>query len=119
VYLLVFRAHDSIADTWLWRVPFLAKLSSSGSRCMYLRVNLKESRPAVWRPWRGRSTRRGLTIGRWLSTVSADQRASDVASATAIAEAMPQHFDTAAIYPREQIIEAVEHVSESARSGRC
>jgi NADPH:quinone reductase-like Zn-dependent oxidoreductase len=39
---------------------------------------------------------RGLTIRRWLSSVSPEQRASDVAGALAIARGVPQHFDAAA-----------------------
>ena len=42
VYFLVFRANDSITDTWLWRVPFLASVVILGV-AMYLRLNLKES----------------------------------------------------------------------------
>jgi MHS family metabolite:H+ symporter-like MFS transporter len=42
VYFLVFRAHDSITDTWLWRLPFLASVVILGV-AMYLRVSLKES----------------------------------------------------------------------------
>lgn len=42
VYFLVFRAHDSITDSWLWRVPFLASVIILAV-AMYLRVSLKES----------------------------------------------------------------------------
>jgi NADPH:quinone reductase-like Zn-dependent oxidoreductase len=60
---------------------------------------------------------RGLSIGRWLGAVSAEQRASDVASALAMAQGMPQLFAPAATYPLEQITEAVAHVSQPGRVG--
>jgi NADPH:quinone reductase-like Zn-dependent oxidoreductase len=60
---------------------------------------------------------RGLTIGRWLTAVSPDERASDVASALAMARGFPQQFDTAAIYPLEQITDAVQHVSKPGKVG--
>jgi NADPH:quinone reductase-like Zn-dependent oxidoreductase len=60
---------------------------------------------------------RGLTINRWLTAVSAEQRASDVASAVTITTALPQHFDVAAIYPLDRIAEAVRHVSQPGKVG--
>ncbi|MCW2664421.1 MAG: dehydrogenase [Mycobacterium sp.] len=60
---------------------------------------------------------RGLTINRWLTAVSAVQRASDVASAVTITTGMPQHFDVAAIYPLDRISDAVRHVSEPGKVG--
>jgi NADPH:quinone reductase-like Zn-dependent oxidoreductase len=60
---------------------------------------------------------RGLTINRWLTAVSAEQRASDVASAVMITTSIPQHFDVAAIYPLDQIAEAVHHVSQPGKVG--
>jgi NADPH:quinone reductase-like Zn-dependent oxidoreductase len=60
---------------------------------------------------------RGLTINRWLTGVSAVQRASDVASAVTITTGMPQHFDVAAIYPLDRISDAVRHVSEPGKVG--
>ena len=60
---------------------------------------------------------RGLTINRWLTAVSAEQRASDLASAVAIATVLPQHFDVAAIYPLERIGDAVRHVSQPGKVG--
>jgi MFS transporter, MHS family, metabolite:H+ symporter len=42
VYFLVYRGHGAIADTWLWRLPFLASVIIFAV-AMYLRVNLKES----------------------------------------------------------------------------
>ena len=47
----------------------------------------------------------------------AEQRASDVASAVTITTGMPQHFDVAAIYPLDQITDAVRHVSQPGKVG--
>ena len=60
---------------------------------------------------------RGLTISRWLTAVSAEQRASDVASAVTITTSMSQHFDVAAVYPLDRITDAVRHVSQSGKVG--
>jgi NADPH:quinone reductase-like Zn-dependent oxidoreductase len=60
---------------------------------------------------------RGLTINRWLTAVSAEQRASDVASAVMLAMGMPQHFDVAAVYPLDRIADAVRHVSQPGKVG--
>jgi NADPH:quinone reductase-like Zn-dependent oxidoreductase len=60
---------------------------------------------------------RGVTINRWLTAVSAEQRASDVASAVMITTGMPQHFDVAAVYPLDRITEAVRHVSQLGKVG--
>jgi NADPH:quinone reductase-like Zn-dependent oxidoreductase len=60
---------------------------------------------------------RGLTINRWLTAVSAEQRASDVASAVTITTSMPQHFDVAAVYPLDRIIDAVRHVAQAGKVG--
>ena len=60
---------------------------------------------------------RGLTINRWLTAVSAEQRASDVASAVTITTGMPQHFDVAAVYPLDRIGDAVRHVSQPGKVG--
>jgi NADPH:quinone reductase-like Zn-dependent oxidoreductase len=60
---------------------------------------------------------RGLTINRWLTAVSAEQRASDVASAVTITTGMPQHFDVAAVYPLDRITDAVRHVSQPGKVG--
>src|ERR1700694_2571717 len=45
----------------------------------------------------------GLTINRWLTAVSPEQRASDVATAVMITAGLPQHFDVAAVYPFDRI----------------
>jgi NADPH:quinone reductase-like Zn-dependent oxidoreductase len=60
---------------------------------------------------------RGLTINQWLTAVSREQRASDVASAVMIATGLPQHFDVAAVYPLERIADAVSHVSQPGKVG--
>jgi NADPH:quinone reductase-like Zn-dependent oxidoreductase len=60
---------------------------------------------------------RGLTINRWLTAVSAEQRASDVAGAVTITTGMPQHFDVAAVYPLDRITDAVRHVSQPGKVG--
>ena len=60
---------------------------------------------------------RGLTVNRWLTAASAEQRASDVASAVMLAMGMPQHFDVAAIYPLDRIADAVRHVSQPGKVG--
>jgi NADPH:quinone reductase-like Zn-dependent oxidoreductase len=60
---------------------------------------------------------RGLSIGRWLSSVSAEQRVSDVASALAMAQGMAPLFTPAATYPMDHISEAIAHVSRPGRVG--
>ena len=60
---------------------------------------------------------RGLTVNRWLTAVSPEQRASDVASAVTIATNMPQHFDVAAVYPVDRIADAVRNVSQPGKVG--
>jgi NADPH:quinone reductase-like Zn-dependent oxidoreductase len=60
---------------------------------------------------------RGLTINRWLTAVSAEQRASDVASAVAITTDIPHHFDVAAIYPLDRIADAVRQVAQPGKVG--
>jgi NADPH:quinone reductase-like Zn-dependent oxidoreductase len=60
---------------------------------------------------------RGLTINRWLTAVSPEQRASDVASAVAITTDIPHHFDVAAIYPLDRIADAVSQVTQPGKVG--
>jgi len=59
----------------------------------------------------------GLTIGRWFTGVSAEQRASDVASAVMITTHLSQHFDVAAVYPLERIGDAVRHAAQPGKIG--
>ena len=60
---------------------------------------------------------RGLTINRWLTAVSPEQRASDVASAVTIAAGRPQDFDVAAVYPLDRIADAVRDVTQPGKVG--
>jgi NADPH:quinone reductase-like Zn-dependent oxidoreductase len=60
---------------------------------------------------------RGLTINRWLTAVSPEQRASDVASAVTITTGIPHHFDVAAIHPLDRIADAVHDVSQPGKVG--
>jgi NADPH:quinone reductase-like Zn-dependent oxidoreductase len=60
---------------------------------------------------------RGLTIGRWLSGVAPERRASDIASVTAIATALPAEFDVAGSYTLDQISAAAQHVNAPGKVG--
>jgi NADPH:quinone reductase-like Zn-dependent oxidoreductase len=60
---------------------------------------------------------RGLTVNRWLTAVSPEQRASDVASAVTITTGLPQHFDIAAVYALDRIADAVRRVSQPGKVG--
>jgi NADPH:quinone reductase-like Zn-dependent oxidoreductase len=58
---------------------------------------------------------RGLTIGRWLSGVAPERRASDIASATAIG--LSAEFDVAGTYTLDRIKDAIQHVSRPGKNG--
>ena len=60
---------------------------------------------------------RGLTIGRWLSGVAPERRASDIASVTAIAIALSAEFDVAGTYTLDQIAPAARHVNAPGKIG--
>src|SRR5882757_1629461 len=60
---------------------------------------------------------RGLTIGRWLSGVAPERRASDIASVIAIVTTRPEEFDVAGTYALDQITEAVQHVNRPGKTG--
>ena len=60
---------------------------------------------------------RGMTINRWLSAASAEQRASDIASAIAMATHLTSHFDVAAVYPLDRIADAARHASQPGKTG--
>jgi NADPH:quinone reductase-like Zn-dependent oxidoreductase len=60
---------------------------------------------------------RGLTIGRWLNGVAPERRASDIASVTAIATALPAEFDVAGTYTLDQISAAAQHVNAPGKVG--
>jgi NADPH:quinone reductase-like Zn-dependent oxidoreductase len=66
---------------------------------------------------RGEIGLRGLTIGRWLTSVAPERRASDIASATGLALAQPAEFDIAGTYTLDQIDDAVRHVSRPGKVG--
>jgi NADPH:quinone reductase-like Zn-dependent oxidoreductase len=60
---------------------------------------------------------RGLSIGRWLSSVSPERRASDIAGVTAIASTQTDQFDVAGTYALDQITDAVQHVGRPGKTG--
>ena len=60
---------------------------------------------------------RGLTIGRWLTGVAPERRASDVASIIAIATTHSAEFDVAGTYPLDQISAAARHVHAPGKVG--
>jgi NADPH:quinone reductase-like Zn-dependent oxidoreductase len=63
------------------------------------------------------SGQRGLTIGRWLSASSPDQRASDLAAAVDLVLAHPALLEPAAVFPLDELTQAVQHVSASRKVG--
>jgi len=60
---------------------------------------------------------RGLTINRWLTAVSPEQRASDVATAVMITTDLPRHLDVAAVYPLDRIADAARDVTQPGKVG--
>jgi NADPH:quinone reductase-like Zn-dependent oxidoreductase len=60
---------------------------------------------------------RGLSIGRWLSGVAPERRASDIAGVTAIATTQAAEFDVAGTYTLDQITDAVQHVNRPGKIG--
>jgi NADPH:quinone reductase-like Zn-dependent oxidoreductase len=60
---------------------------------------------------------RGLTIGRWLTGVAPERRASDIASIIATVTTRPEEFDVAGTYALDQITEAVQHVNRPGKTG--
>jgi NADPH:quinone reductase-like Zn-dependent oxidoreductase len=60
---------------------------------------------------------RGLTVGRWLTGVAPERRASDIAGVIAIATTQSAEFDVAGTYPVDQITDAVHHVHGSGKVG--
>ena len=60
---------------------------------------------------------RGLTIGRWLTGTAPERRASDIASARALATSQPAEFDVAGAYSLDQITDAVQHVNRPGKIG--
>lgn len=62
-------------------------------------------------------TLRGVTLGRWVEAVAPERRASDVATAGAVAWALADQFDVAAIYPINEISDAIRHAMKPGTLG--
>ena len=60
---------------------------------------------------------RGMTIIRWFTAVSPEERASDIASAIAITTNLPQHFEVAGTYSINQTADAVRNASQPGKIG--
>jgi NADPH:quinone reductase-like Zn-dependent oxidoreductase len=60
---------------------------------------------------------RGLSVGRWLSGVAPERRASDIAGVTAIATTQAANFDVAGSYTLDQISAAARHVNALGKIG--
>jgi NADPH:quinone reductase-like Zn-dependent oxidoreductase len=60
---------------------------------------------------------RGLTIGRWLSATSPEQRASDIATAVDLVLAHQQLLEPAAVYPLDELAIALQRVSARDKVG--
>jgi NADPH:quinone reductase-like Zn-dependent oxidoreductase len=63
------------------------------------------------------SGQRGLTIGRWLSATSPEQRASDGATAVELVLAHQHLLEPAAAYPLNELTTAVQRVSAPGKVG--
>jgi NADPH:quinone reductase-like Zn-dependent oxidoreductase len=62
-------------------------------------------------------TLRGATIGRWVTTASAEQRVSETNTACLMAQAFSSQFDVAAIYPIAELSGAVRHATKPGKTG--
>ncbi|MFB7509538.1 hypothetical protein [Streptomyces broussonetiae] len=62
-------------------------------------------------------TLQGKNIGRWLSEVSAERQASDVATAKLIALPFKDQFEVAATYGLGALTDAVEHAVGPGKVG--
>jgi hypothetical protein len=60
---------------------------------------------------------RGLTINRWFTAVSPEQRSADLASVVASTTVLRHHLDVAAVYAMDGITDAVEHVTQPGKLG--
>ena len=60
---------------------------------------------------------RGMTINRWFTAVSPEERANDVASALAITTNLSEHFEVAGTYPLDRIADAVRHAGQPGKIG--
>jgi NADPH:quinone reductase-like Zn-dependent oxidoreductase len=58
-----------------------------------------------------------VTIGRWLSGVAPERRASDVATIMQIATEHAVEFDVAGTYTLDQISAAAQHVATPGKIG--
>jgi NADPH:quinone reductase-like Zn-dependent oxidoreductase len=63
------------------------------------------------------SGQRGLTIGRWLSATSPEQRASDIAAAVALVLAHQHMLEPDAVYPLDELATALRRVSAPGKVG--
>jgi NADPH:quinone reductase-like Zn-dependent oxidoreductase len=59
----------------------------------------------------------GATIGRWVASVSPEQRASDTNTACLMAQALSSQFDVAAIYPIAELSGAIRHATKPGKTG--
>lgn len=62
-------------------------------------------------------TLRGVTIGRWVTAVPPEQRASDTTTARLMAQALSSEFDVAAIYPIAELSDAIRHATKPGKTG--
>jgi NADPH:quinone reductase-like Zn-dependent oxidoreductase len=60
---------------------------------------------------------RGLSIGHWAQTVSPRQRISDTQTAVLIAQALPEQFDVAGVYPLDELTAAIDHANRAGKVG--
>ncbi|MDH6194150.1 NADPH:quinone reductase-like Zn-dependent oxidoreductase [Mycobacterium frederiksbergense] len=60
---------------------------------------------------------RGLNVGRWVTGVSRERRASDIAAAAALVAAQPSELDVAGTYPLSHITDAVHNVTRPGKIG--
>src|SRR5258708_26086333 len=96
----------------------LISLLSSGGTLIAYGAMAQESIPLHASALLGREIGiRGLTIGRWLSGVAPERRASDIASVTAIVIGLSAEFDVAGTYTLDQIKDAIQHVSRPGKNG--
>jgi len=59
----------------------------------------------------------GVTIGRWLTTRTAEERAQDVAGAISLASEAPELFEVAETYDLADFLTAIEHAQRPGKVG--
>jgi NADPH:quinone reductase-like Zn-dependent oxidoreductase len=59
----------------------------------------------------------GVTIGRWLTTRTAEERAQDVAGAISLASEAPELFEVAQTYDLADFLTAIEHAQRPGKVG--